>query len=212
MTAPVPTRPGVHTYLLPILVLGLAALGFWYWQTQRPVAPPVKVITSEGVLARIQALNNLETVAYYVETVVQTSREGQWYLLWQDGQRGLFIAKGQVRAGLNLSKLSAQQVQVSPDGKQVRIQLPPAQVLSMGLDTIQTYDLKTGMGNLVPVDRQIIDAAQPAARQQMLRTACASGILRVATDNARQQMQALFSVLPDVQVQVTAAPVPTTCA
>lgn len=195
-------------WLLAGLGLGLLMLaGYWYWQ-QRLQPEPVSVLTSDGVLARIQALNNLETVAFHIETIVQSQQAGNWYALWQDEQRALFVARGMAIAGIPLSQLTRQQITVSADGRQIHIRLPPAQVLSVGLTDVKTYDISTGLGNLVPVNRELLNVAQPAARRQIGMTACRSDIMKMATVNGQKQVQQLFSLLPDTTVTVSAAPVP----
>ncbi|MEC7119559.1 MAG: DUF4230 domain-containing protein [Pseudomonadota bacterium] len=192
-----------------LALIVLVLVGFVVWQAWQLRAPdnPITVLTREGVLQRIQHLNNLETVAFHVETVVTSTKQGSWYRLWQDQQRGLFIASGRVVAGLNLNRLTADQVQVSADGKMIHIDLPPVEMLSISLDKTEIYDLNTGLMGLMKIDPELLTQAQQAARVQIGQSACQSGVLRMANENAQKQVQALFA-LTQAQVSVTAAPVP----
>lgn len=205
------TSPSMHPVrkkrVLLGLVLLLTALAVWQaWQLRTP-DQSISVLTREGVLQRIQHLNNLETVAFHVETVVTSTKQGNWYRLWQDQQRGLFIASGRVVAGLNLSRLTTDQVQVSADGRRIHIDLPPVEMLSISLDKTEIYDLNTGLMGLMRIDPALLTQAQQAARLQIGHTACQSGVLKIANDNAQKQVQALFA-LTQAEVSVTAAAVP----
>lgn len=181
--------------------------GFLYWQWQTKQKSQIEVLTSAGVLQRIQHLSNLETVAYHIDTVVTSRKEGSWNKLWQDEQKGLFVVSGRVSAGLDLRKLTEQQVQVSEDGKKVRIELPAVQILSSSLDKTEMYDVKTGLLGLVDMDPALLTEAQNVARQKIVQTACQTGILKTANENAQKQIETLFS-LTQAEVTVVASDVP----
>ncbi len=194
-----------------LFLVGWGGVQLWTARQQAADQARIHTLTTAGVLSRIQKLNNLESMAFHVETVVTSEKQGTWYRLWQDQQKGLFIVRGRVVAGLNLGELTPAQVQVSADGRQVTIALPPVRILSSGLEQLQVYDLSTGLYGLAKVDPKLINDAQNAARSQVLRSACASNILGLATLQAQQQVSQLFALLPDVQVRVNAAPVPSRC-
>ncbi|MFB2538676.1 MULTISPECIES: DUF4230 domain-containing protein [unclassified Acinetobacter] len=195
--------------VLSLFVLSIVAVAsaFFAMQWYKDKQPKIDVLTSAGVLQRIQHLSNLETVAYHIDTVVTSHKEGTWNKLWQDEQKGLFVVSGRVSAGLDLNKLTQEQVQVSEDGKNIRIQLPAVQVLSSSLDKTEMYDVKTGLLGFVDIDPALLTEAQTAAREKIVATACQSGILKTANDNAQKQIETLFS-LTQAQVTVTTSPVP----
>ncbi|MFU8925799.1 DUF4230 domain-containing protein [Acinetobacter puyangensis] len=203
--APEASRPWFK-WLIVIIVISLisafAAIK-WYQKQQ----PDIQVMTSDGVLQHIQHLNNLETVAFHIDTVVTSTREGSWNRLWQDQQKGLFLASGRVVAGLNLSKLTAENVSVSKDGKAIHIKLPPVEILSSSLDKTEVYDIRTGLFDLMDIDPQLLSLAQTAARNKIIQTACQSGILEIANGNAQKQIESLFT-LTQAQITVESAPVP----
>ncbi|OUY07779.1 DUF4230 domain-containing protein [Acinetobacter populi] len=189
-----------------IIIIGLLsafAAVKWYQKQQ----PDIQVLTSDGVLQHIQHLNNLETVAFHIDTVVTSTREGSWNRLWQDQQKGLFVASGRVVAGLNLSKLTPENVSVSKDGKAIHIKLPPVEILSSSLDKTEIYDIQTGLFGLMDIDPQLLSLAQTAARRKIIQTACQSGILELANGNAQKQIESLFT-LTQAQITVESAPVP----
>ena len=85
-----------------LLLLSFAALAFSLYSIQdRAVEKPIETITREGVVTQIQQLNRLQTVAFSVDTVISSEKQGSWMKLWQDEQKGLFIARGRVEAGVD---------------------------------------------------------------------------------------------------------------
>lgn len=186
--------------LLLLAVLAVAGLSWLQWQ-QANKTQKVDVLTRDGVVTKIQTLNRLQTVAYNIDTVITSQKEGSWQKLWTDEQKGLFVAHGRVTAGIDLNQLKPTDVQVTPDGKNVSITLPPAQILDSYLDNIEVYDIQTGVFGMVQADPQIFNQAQVAGKNQVLSSACRSGILKTANDNAQKQVQSLFA-LANVQVTV----------
>jgi hypothetical protein len=125
----------------------------------------VQAVSGPGVLQRIQQLNNLETVAFHIQTVVTSTQEATWRNLWLNGQEGLFVADGVVRAGIDLSELGQEDVEVSSDGKSVRIQLPQAKILGTDVTNLQAYNIETGFFGFVNTNPKLFEEAQkPAPR------------------------------------------------
>ena len=200
--------------LLLVLILGAGYLArdqilkaLTDTSTASPSASTITSLSGPGVLRRIQDLNNLETVAFHIETVVTSDKPGNWYALWQDKQQALFIANGTVTAGIDLGQLKASDVEVSDDGQKVRIQLPPAKVLQVNLEQTRTYDIETGVFGLVGFDPKLMEQAQVDAKTKINQTACASDILKFATNNGQRQIEDLFSLM-DIQVTVIPDAVP----
>lgn len=196
-----------NTSLLVVMtavIVFLAAVFFWFYQNANK--PAIDVLTTDGVISQIQSLNRLQTVVYNVDTVITAQKQGNWYALWQDKQKALFVAHGRVQAGVDLNQLTADNVQIhtpsDPNLPQTAtITLPAAQVFETYLDNIEVYDIDTGLFGMMDIDPQIFSQAQTSGKQQVLATACKSDILKLATDNAQKQVQSLFA-LANVQVTV----------
>ena len=197
-----------------ILMIGLAALVFAIYSLQKSSKEePIETITREGVVMQIQKLNRLETVAFSVDTVITSQKSGSWMKLWQDEQKGLFIARGRVEAGIDLSALTPEMVQViapaeaaiknaeSVDANnpvsimpQIHITLPPSEVFSVYLDDIEIYDWQTGAFGMMQVDPKILQQAQSMAKKEVLERACRGDVMNMALENAQTQLQQLFSL------------------
>ena len=194
---------GMATWIL--LILSFTALAFAVYTIQtRIIDEPIETITREGVVTQIQQLNRLQTVAFNVDTVITSQREGSWMKLWQDEQKGLFIARGRVEAGIDLSELSPDSnvadgqevdanvpVSVMP---QINITLPPSEIFSVYLDDIEIYDWQTGAFGLMQVDPKILAQAQSMAKAEVIERACRGDVMSIALKNAQTQLQQLFSL------------------
>ena len=196
-----------------ILLIGLAAIVFAIYSVQNITKEePIETITREGVVTQIQKLNRLETVAFSVDTVITSQRPGSWMKLWQDEQKGLFIARGRVEAGIDLSALTPEMVQVvQPEVNvdevqeagantpvsvmpQINITSPPSEIFSVYLDDIEIYDWQTGAFGMMQVDPKILQQAQSMAKKEVLERACRGDVMNMALENAQTQLQQLFSL------------------
>ena len=196
-----------------VLMIGLAALIFAIYSLQKSSKEaPIETITREGVVMQIQKLNRLETVAFSVDTIITSQKTGSWMKLWQDEQKGLFIARGRVEAGIDLSQLTPEMVQVvqpeidvdkvqEADANtpvsmmpKITITLPPSEIFSVYLDDIEIYDWQTGAFGMMQVDPKILQQAQSMAKKEVLERACRGDVMNMALENAQTQLQQLFSL------------------
>ncbi|QMT33620.1 DUF4230 domain-containing protein [Conchiformibius steedae DSM 2580] len=184
----------------------VSALAVWYFSdkfnSKKEDIPAHTVMSQSSVLAKIRELNRLESTAFYIDTIIRTEKEGNWYTLWQDSQKGIFVAKGNAVAGIDLNKLVESNISVLDE--RIVIQLPPAQILSVQLDHIEVYDWRTGAFNLLKADTGVLDTVQVQAKQQLLQQACANGILRHARERSQEQIERLFA-LAKIPVSVYSA-------
>ncbi len=199
-----------------VLFIGLAAIAFAIYSLQKVTEEePIETITREGVVTQIQQLNRLQTVAFSVDTVITSERPGSWMKLWQDEQKALFIARGRVQAGIDLSALTPEMVQVvQPEPlnseqedtqtdstvaaaslmPKINITLPPSEIFEVYLDDIQIYDWQTGAFGMMQVDPKILAQAQSMAKKEVLERACRGDVMNMALQNAQTQLQQLFAM------------------
>lgn len=215
-------------WLKLIFLLIIIVLSFLLWQQySEDNTPQIQTVSREGVVSRIQQLNRLETVAYNVDTVITSEQQGTWQQLWQDKQKGLFIARGRVVAGVDLSNLSTEMVQVNEptveeieaarakaeaEGNDVgsisimpdiMITLPPVEIFTVYLDDVEVYDWQAGgFFGMIKAEPEILAQAQASAKQEVLKRACSDGVMRQAEENAKKEMQQLFA-MTGAEVSVT---------
>ena len=210
-----PAKQPIATMSWMILLIGLAAIVFAIYSAQKITEEePIETITREGVVTQIQQLNRLHTVAFSVDTVITSERPGSWMKLWQDEQKALFIAHGRVEAGVDLSALTPEMVQVIQPTQtmadaedeqaannslasampQINITLPPTEIFSVYLDDIEIYDWQTGAFGMMQVDPKILAQAQTMAKKEVLERACRGDVMNMALQNAQTQLQQLFAL------------------
>jgi hypothetical protein len=150
-------------------------------------------VSQPTVVDRIQRLQRLETVVYTMDKLVTGAKENPLLPDFLTGDRLLLMVHGEVVAGIDFSSLKAGDVRVN--GKQVRLHLPAAQVLSVRLDSGKTrvYSRQTGL--LVPTDPNLETQVRQEAERQMQADALADGILLTAQQNAAATIRSLLQGL-----------------
>ena len=200
--------------LVAVLIIGFAG-GFagsrFTAATPRPtpIEAPVATLTGPGVLRRIQNLNNIESVSYKIENVVTAKKDGTRWKFGTDKQSAIVIVSGTVIAGLDLSEIQMKDVNVSENGKAVKVTLPPAKILHTNVERTELYDYKAGPLGFGQLDPNLVEQARQAGQEKMQATACASDILTQATKNGQNDIENLLSML-DVKVEVITTP-PAAC-
>lgn len=159
------------------------------------------------VVLEIRSLARLETAQYTVEKVI-TAESGQGAFGFLFGDRLLFVAHGQVLAGVDLSKLVTGDLTVDADGR-VTVVMPPAEVFVTALDNEKSYvyDRETGILTRGNVDLET--AARRVAEDEIETAALEDGILELAERNARDYLERLLRAMGYREVVfVDATPIP----
>lgn len=186
------TRPSRNwtTLLLPgaaVLLTACLLLVGWAAATliRNPFLAFSKTTSGPVVLQQIQQLQRLETCRYNGEVVVRGEKKG---LLptWLSGDSVLLVGRGEVVAGLDLSTLRAQDVQVR--GRALTVRLPAAQILHTRLDNGRSEVHERTSGILSGPDRELDGQVRVEAEQKIRAAALESGILRSAETNARDTL------------------------
>ncbi len=151
-----------------------------------PAQPEPKVDVRSLVLQQVKESSELTTAAFTMQAVVPTEQDAAVGGFVFGKTKLLYIAHGEVKAGVDLSQITAEHVQVTGDA--IRIQLPPAQVLDQKIDVnrSQVYDYNRGMLGLGPdVGPELQAMAQQEALKKITAAACEEGILQKASDRAK---------------------------
>lgn len=198
--------PQVKERLSPMR--GVATIGE---ELERRLNPTPTIRPSPATIIRqIRSLSRLETVSYTVEKVI-TAESGQDVFAFLFGDRLLFVAHGQVIAGVDLGKIQEGDITITEDDRVVMV-LPPAEVFVATLDNEKSfvYDRETG---LLGLNQDLESAARQAAEEEILNAALADGILAMAQANAEAYLERLitsFGFQEVVFVLATPAPTPAT--
>jgi hypothetical protein len=159
------------------------------------IPDPVTIITD------VQALARLETIRYTVEKVV-TAEVNQGVLGPLFGDRLLFVAHGYVIAGIDMSKMTAQDLWL--DGEVLNVRLPKTEVLVATLDNDKSYVYDRQTGLFTHGDPTLETQVRQVAEQEILKAAIDDGVLDQATTNAQTYLHWFFESLGYKQVNFVA--------
>ena len=178
-----------------MLLLGvIAGIGIWRSGEQfvngvkmalTPAEPEDQVDVRTVVVQQVRGASELATAVFTMEAVVPTTSI-RTLANYEVGKTTLiYIAHGEVRAGVDLSELGPEDVQASDNV--LRVMLPAPTILDSKIDVNQSevYDYNRGFLGLGP-DRapDLQDKAQEAALERVLIAACEQGILQEASARA----------------------------
>lgn len=144
------------------------------------------------ILREVRSLARLETVQYSMEKVI-TTEVGQGAFGFLFGDRLLFVAHGEVIAGIDLEKLGADQIWVENGVLMVR--LPEAEIFVATLDNQLSYVYDRETGILKRGDVTLESLARKAAEEEIEKAAVADGILDTAQKNAESYLYRLLRQL-----------------
>ena len=152
-------------------------------QTPTIIPDPITIVNDIRDLAR------LETVQYSVERVI-TAETGQGIFSALFGDRLLFVAHGVLIAGVDLQKLGADDLWVTPDGA-LHVRLPAPEIFIATLDNEKSYVYDRDTGLLTKGNTDLETEARRVAEQAITEAALEDGILEIAGENA----ELFFSLL-----------------
>ena len=218
--------PSLRTLSVALLGGGLIAasmVGYGLWRSGdrfisglklmfTPAPPEDKVDTRTLIVEQIRGASELTTAVFSMQAVVPTesNRTVGGYVVGKTNL--LYVAHGDVRAGIDLSDIAPSDITVAAAGETepeiVTITLPPPKILDSKIDITQSevYDYDRGFLKLGP-DRapELQNLAQREALGRIQAGACDQGILDMASDRARLVIQQLIEPLGYGQVVVDVA-------
>ncbi len=162
--------------------------------TAPPATPQVSVPSM--VVNQIQGVSELTTAVFTMEAIVPTEQDRKLGNMTLGTTRLLYIAQGEVRAGVDLNAITAEDVILNEAANSVVVQIPSAEILDQKLDVTesQVYDYDRGFLNLGPdVAPQLQTLAQQKTLEKVLSAACQQGILDQARDRAQLTIKELLT-------------------
>lgn len=161
------------------------------------------------IIRDIRSLARLETIQYTVEKVI-TAETNQGIFGQLFGDKLIFIARGQVIAGIDLARLSPDDLQV--ENGVLTVKLPEPQIFITALDNEKSYVYHRDTGLLSKGNINLESNARRAAENEIKLAASEDGILDLARQNAENYLYRLFIQLGYSDViflNDTATPTPT---
>ena len=186
-----------------IVVALLAAVGMWRFGDRffqglmlmiQPPEPEQTVDVRSVVVRQIREASELTTAVFAMEAVVPASHDRTLvgYVIGKTNL--LYLAYGEVRAGVDLSELADDNVEASEES--IRVLLPPPRILDAKIDVARSnvYEYDRGFLGLGPdTAPELQDLAQEEALRKIVSSACAEGILKDANQRAELVVKQLLS-------------------
>jgi hypothetical protein len=147
-----------------------------------PPAPPT--ITQRTVVQQLQSVAKLVATEMTLRDVVTYEQTR-----FASTKRALLVVTGRVSAGIDLEHGAG--VRIDSTTRTITISLPPAQITSIDVLEVKTYDERAGLLNpFRPEDR---DRIQQLVRAQLGTAARESGILAHADQSAARMLTELLA-------------------
>ena len=137
------------------------------------------------VVEQVQTLSDLVTVKYVLEKVV-ILEDTKWY----GENRVLLLAHGIVKAGMDLKRITPNDVTIS--GKKISLRLPSPQITDAYLDDAKSQVIDHVTGLLRAFDKDLEQTARANAVDDIRRAARMDGILDEADKRARLELAAFL--------------------
>lgn len=195
------------TALTVALVIALACVllaGIGYWQARRTVSnlsdrlanqiPLVETVTIRTdrptVVRQVQGLSRLETSRFVLEKIIDAERTRRYVPGFLAGEKMIFVAHGEIVAGLDLSKISEDDVEVS--GDTITLDLPAPEILYSRIDNDKSYVYERDTGAFSDPDKDLESQVRAEAEQQLRQDALEDGILEDARQSGEKSLQVLL--------------------
>ncbi|HAX88274.1 MAG TPA: DUF4230 domain-containing protein [Cyanobacteria bacterium UBA11370] len=156
--------------------------------------PEPEVDIRSIIVRQVRGASELTTAIFTMEAVVPTRQDRTLGGYPVATTTLLYIAYGEVRAGVDLEELTPNNVQVINDT--IQLQLPPPRILDSKIDVnrSQVYDYNRGFLGLGPdTAPQLQMLAQQETLKKIVFTACNQGVLQEANDRAHLAVSQLLS-------------------
>jgi hypothetical protein len=170
----------------------------------RPFESPTALRSTPSVVVAVRDLARLESVEYHVERVIDLrDRQSLLFGLIRTQDAILFVAVGEVTAGVDLAALKDGDVVADRAAGTAAVTLPPARVLSTRLDNERSWVYARTTDVLAQRHEDLETRARQEAERTLEQSAVSGGILDRARSNAEHTVAALVRSLGYTTVTVT---------
>lgn len=181
-----------------VLIAGLLVGGWYYIQSLGfnlfglSFGGELKIENTANVVEKIKEISEFTTACYYEEAVLKDSKvenhEGGFLGLvdTETSKEIVIIAKGKVRAGFDLSKVTEDKINIKNDT--IGITLPEPKIFDVIINP-SDYEMYIEEGKW---SHEEVTALQTNYRAQLLAKAQERGILNKAKEAAKKRLESLF--------------------
>ncbi len=168
-----------------VLIAGLFFLGanLAGWSPLKGLGGEPYTQVGPTVVDSVRDVAKLTTVEMVEYTTVEKGNDFGW-LNWARGDRIFLFAVARIGAGVDMERVTTSSFEVNEETGSVIVQLPPAEIIFIEVDSeaTQVYDRDTGL--FTKGDSQLESDARQVAEEVLVNAALARGILDRARTNA----------------------------
>jgi hypothetical protein len=151
-------------------------------------ATPVVLPDPATLVREVNKLASLQTASYIAEKIVRVEQGDSQLLFGLFSDNLILLAHGEVIAGVDLAKMTEQDIQVI-DPTTVMVHLPPAEILVATLNNEKTQVIDRDTGLLASDNAQLETMARQSGEAAILEAALEYGLLQEAQTNAEDYMR-----------------------
>lgn len=195
------TRRAGSIFIAAILIAGAFFIisNITNWGPFKGIGGEPYTQVGPAVVESVRDVAQLTTVEMVEYTTVEKGNDFGW-LNWARGDRIFLFAVARIGGGINIDLMSTESFRVDEDAGTVTVELPPAEIIFVEVDTeaTQVYDRDTGL--FTKGDAQLETEARQVAEQILVNAALEHGILERASDNARTTIERFLTGLGYTEV------------
>ena len=174
-------------------------------------ATPVIMPDPVTIVREVNQLARLETASFVAEKVVRIDQGNTDILFGAFGDTIVFVAHGEVIAGIDLKQMDTADMQVI-DPTTVMVHLPETEILVATLDNDKSYVVNRSTGLFAGDNDELETLARQSGENAILEAALEYGILLEAQANAEAYMEGFLQGLGFETIIFTAETPPTPAA
>lgn len=173
----------------------------------RPIETSTSLQSTPSIVVAVRDLARLESAEYHIERVIDLrDRQSLLFGLIRTQDAILFVAVGQVTAGVDLGALADGDIVVDQARTRVDVTLPPAIVFSTRLDNARSWVYARVTDVLAQRHEDLETRARQEAERTLEQAALDGGILERARVNAERTVASFVRSLGYATVTVTSKP------
>jgi hypothetical protein len=157
--------------------------------------------TTQREIEAISQMRELSLVEYRVRKIVKANDEGEWYKI---GDRKILLScTAYLKAGIDLSGFSAENVDINRLDGSVTVTVPHAKLLSLDMpasEIREEYDHVTMLRQSFTAEER--NALLRQGEKQIRSSVPSLGILEKAEENARRFFESVFTKMGFTSVEV----------
>lgn len=200
----------VRALFVALMLLGIGLVGYFFGaRSHEETEVPERVIEVQptpNVVTALQKLARLEGASLHLERVIDLKeKQSRFFGLVEAEDAILLIAAGDVTAGVDLSGMAHEDIEVDEVNRSVRIRLPRATLFSSRVDNERTYVHSRATDTLAERQANLETEARREAERGFRKAAEEAGLMKTAEDSVARTVRALVLSLGFSSVEITFA-------